>query len=110
MRQRVLGAHPALPQSRTAMKFRTAQEHRRRVNEAYDYYYRDIQRHFASGGGYRTWVYDAKRKLGEGYTNQGTRTAPLVLYVPFATKVAIAFAPATNRRGYRLDTAYPEYP
>jgi hypothetical protein len=108
MEQRILGTHPTMPQSRTAMKFDSPEVHQNAVDAAYDAYISEIDAHFASGGGYKEWEFDYGSKTGTGYTNTGTRSNPVSVPVT-STKVTIAMKP-DGAGGYILDSAYPSYP
>lgn len=106
LQQRVMGIHPTMPQSRTAMKFNSLAEHRNVVNEAYQANKGVINGHFGGGGGYYTSHY-AKAGVGTGFTNTGTRAAPVPVQIVVGTGVDIAFAPTGTPRGWRMDSAYP---
>lgn len=110
LRQRVLGIHPTMPQSRTAMKFQNAHVHSDAVEKAYLANQANIAAHFAGGGGYRTWTFDYGSRTGVGFTNTGTLSKPVVQAVE-STKVTIAFRPdPTAPSGFSLVSAYPAYP
>lgn len=108
MEQRVLGEHPTMPQSRTAMRFDSEAIHQDAVDKAFDTFKSDIDNHFANGGDYKEWVFDYGSQVGEGYTNTGTRRNPVASQVT-SNKVTIALKP-DGAGGYTLDSAYPTYP
>ncbi|SFN49086.1 intein C-terminal splicing region/intein N-terminal splicing region [Chryseobacterium oleae] len=108
MQQRVLGTHPSMPQSRTAMKFDSPEVHQSAVDAAFDAKKADIDEHFANGGDYKEWEYDYGSQTGTGYTNTQTRSNPNSVPVS-SNKVTIAMKPDGNG-GYTLDSAYPSYP
>jgi hypothetical protein len=108
MQQRVLGTHPSMPQSRTAMKFDSPEVHQSAVDKAFDANKTAIDEHFANGGGYKEWEYNYGEQTGTGYTNTQTRANPNSVPVS-SNKVTIAMKPDGNG-GYTLDSAYPSYP
>jgi hypothetical protein len=113
LRQRVLGTHPTMPQSRTAMKFINDGLHKDAVNRAYLHYQSEIEAHFKAGGQYREWTFDCGSPTGVGLTNTGTRKNPVVQAVPAGatTRVTISFHPDSGGPGgFRLESAFPVYP
>jgi hypothetical protein len=110
MEQRVLGTHPTMRQSRTAMRFTDQVTHEDAVARAYAHHRTAIESHFRNGGGYMEWEFSYGALTGSGYTNTGTLSRPIAVPVT-SQKVKIAFRPdASNSRGYSLDSAYPSYP
>nr|RNJ64591.1 MAG: hypothetical protein EDM05_35705 [Leptolyngbya sp. IPPAS B-1204]RNJ64596.1 MAG: hypothetical protein EDM05_35670 [Leptolyngbya sp. IPPAS B-1204] len=117
LQQRVLGTHPTLPQARSALRFANDQVHYDSVNQAFRYHEADIRTHFASGGGPNSWSFDYGQPTGEGFYNNpnlgGTRKNPVLEPIPLGatTRIRIAFVPdATAPDGFRLVSAFPEYP
>jgi hypothetical protein len=112
LRQRVLGTHPTMPQSRTALKFINSETHSDAVEQAFLKYQTEIQQHFASGGGYREWTFDYGSPTGVGFTNIGTRNNPIIEAINpgQTTKVTIAFNVHPGPEGFYLVSAYPAWP
>ena len=109
MELRVLGQHPAFPQSRSALKFDSEAIHQASLSKAFKEHKTEIDAHFANGGGYREWDSQLSGRIGEGYTNTGTRRMPISQYVT-TDIVRIAFKPdANNPSGYIMDSGYPLY-
>lgn len=111
MQQRVLGTHPTLPQSRSALKFDNAQLHKDAVDQAFNVRKIDIEAHFGSG---KTSdfpiIHNFGSQVGSGYTNTGTLNNPILVPVT-TTKVKLIFRiDSSNPTGYKLLTAYPSYP
>lgn len=69
MEQRVLGTHPTMPQSRSALKFNSDAIHEASVNKAFKEHKSEIEAHFASGGGYKEWDSQLSGNIGDGYYN-----------------------------------------
>ena len=69
MEQRVLGTHPTMPQSRSALKFNSDAIHEASVNKAFKEHKAEIEAHFASGGGYKEWDSQLSGNIGDGYYN-----------------------------------------
>lgn len=110
MEQRVIGTHQTLPQSCSALKFKSTEIHQDAVNKAYQYYKAEIDAHFKNGGLTKEWEFDYKYITGSGYTNTGTRRDPNIISVT-SNKIMIVFKPDPSvPRGYSLLTAYPLYP
>lgn len=110
MEQRVLGTHPTMPQSRSALKFDTDVIHEDAVDKAFNHYKMEIEAHFNSGAtDYFERDFDYVNNVGEGYYNSGTRSNPVSQHVT-TTKVRIAFkSDPLSPGGYILDSAYPLY-
>jgi hypothetical protein len=107
LRQRVMGQHPSMPQSRHAMKFASREVHERAVNQAFRQHRDEIIQHFASGGTYREWTIDFPG-AGTGFSNVGTRRNPIVQPAT-ADRVTIAFdADPSAPGGFRMVTAFPD--
>lgn len=111
MQQRVLGIHPTLGQSRSALRFDNATLHNDAVNQAFNAKKVDIEAHFSSGNTANfSMEYDFGSQIGSGYTNTGTLSNPTAIAVN-STKVKLVFkVDPSNPTGYRLLTAYPSYP
>ena len=110
LEQRVMGTHSTMPQSRSALKFDSADIHKEAVNKAYQHFKSEIDAHFASGGQYKEWTFDFGSQTGQGYTNTGTRSNPVSLRVT-SNKVTISLdATTANSRGYYLLSAFPAHP
>ncbi len=109
MRQRVIGQHPTMPQSRSALKFDSNSIHQSSVNEAFRTHKTDIENHFSQGGGYKEWSFNLNNRIGNGYHNAGTVNNPSAVYVT-TDKIKITFAPDSNSpSGYIMISAYPWY-
>ena len=107
MRLRVIGQHPTLGQSRSALKFDTPAIHDASVNKAFTDHKVEIEAHFANGGGYREWDSQLSGRIGEGYTNTGTINNPSAQYVT-TDKVKITFdVDPNNPTGYKMISGYP---
>lgn len=110
LRDRVLGNHPTMPQSRTAMKFTNGHTHAEAVNQAYLRFQAEIEQHFASGGGYREWTLEYGSQTGVGFTNTGTRGNPVLQSVT-SEKVTLSFdRHPTASGGFYLVSAFPAWP
>ncbi|RIV42065.1 fibronectin type III domain-containing protein [Flagellimonas pelagia] len=111
MEQRVLGTHPSMGQSRSALKFDGDLLHEDAVSQAFNSKKADIEAHFNSGQTTNFELeYDFGSQVGTGYTNTGTLSEPTSFAVK-STKVKLVFkADPTNPTGYILLTAYPSYP
>jgi hypothetical protein len=111
MRQRVLGTHPSLGQSRSALRFDNAALHKDAVDQAFNSRKADIEAHFNSGQTTNFEVeFNFGSQIGAGYTNTGTLSSPTALAVA-SNKVKLIFqADTSNPTGYKLLTAYPSYP
>ena len=109
MEQRVLGTHSSMPQSRSALKFDSDAIHEDAVSKAFQQHKSTIDNHFKTSDDYLELDFDYGSKVGEGFTNTGTRRNPLASQVE-SSKVRIALKKdATNPDGYILDSAYPLY-
>ena len=110
MEQRVLGTHPNLNQSRSALKFDDASIHQSSVDDAFNNYKAEIKAHFDAGGGYKTWgPYETGGRVGEGFHNYSTLSNPTATHVT-TSKVNIAFRPDPDHPdGFMLDSAYPKF-
>jgi len=109
MRLRVIGEHPSMGQSRSALKFDTPAIHDASVNKAFNDHKVEIEAHFANGGGYREWDSQLSGRVGEGYTNTGTINNPSSQYVT-SNKVKITFdVDPSNPTGYKMISGYPWY-
>lgn len=110
MEQRVLGTHPTLNQSRSALKFDDDAIHQISIDDAFNHYKSEIKAHFDAGGGYRTWgPFETGGRVGEGYHNYSTLSSPTATYVT-TSKVSIAFRPDPDHPdGFMLDSAYPKF-
>lgn len=111
LRERVLGTHSTMPQSRTAMKFTNPSTHAESVNQAYLKFQTEIEQHFASGGGYQEWTFENYgSQTGVGFTNTGTRANPVVEAV-VSEKVTISLDRHSGApRGFYLVSAFPAWP
>jgi hypothetical protein len=109
MEQRVLGTHPTIPQSRSALRFETQVIHEDAVNKAFTQYGDEIDVFFANPNNtYKEWTFDYGSKVGSGYTNTGTLNNPVSLAVT-SNKVTISIKRVANSpRGYRLESAFPD--
>lgn len=109
MEQRVLGTHPTIPQSRSALRFETMVIHEDAVNKAFSHYADEIESFFNNiKNDYGEWTFDYGTKVGSGYTNTGTLKNPASSPV-FSNKVTISFKrDANSPRGYRLESAFPD--
>jgi hypothetical protein len=109
MEQRVLGAHPTLPQSRSALRFETKAIHEDAVNKAYSHYIDEIDNFFQNPiNDYKEWTLDYGSKVGSGYTNTGTLNHPVSVPVT-SNKVTISIKRDLNSpKGYRLESAFPD--
>lgn len=109
MEQRVLGTHPSMPQSRSALKFDSDAIHEDAVSKAFRQHKSTIDNHFSTSDDYLELDFDYGSKVGEGFTNTGARRNPVALEVE-SSKVRIALKKdPTNPDGYILDSAYPLY-
>ena len=109
MEQRVLGTHPTMPQSRSALKFDSDAIHENAVNKAFQNNKTTIEAHFKTSDDYLELDYDYGSKIGEGFTNTGSRRIPISSKVE-TSKVRIAIKRDINSPdGYILDSAYPLY-
>jgi len=110
MDQRVLGTHPSMSQSRSALKFDNDLIHQNSVDQAFNHYKSEIKAHFDAGGGYKTWgPFETGGRIGEGYHNYSTRSNPIATPVT-SSKVSIAFRPDSNHpNSFMLDSAYPKF-
>lgn len=107
LRQRVMGTHPTMPQSRSALRFSSPEIHEQAVNQAYRRHRDEIIEHFSSGGGYREWTIDFPG-AGNGFTNTGTRSAPVLVPVT-ADRVTISLNANPNAPGgFYLVSAFPD--
>jgi len=111
MQQRVLGTHPTLGQSRSALRFDNTTLHKDAVDQAFNAKKVDIEAHFDSGNTTNFTVeHDFRSQVGAGYTNTGTLSNPTAVAVK-STKVELVFKiDSSNPTGYKLLTAYPSYP
>lgn len=109
MEQRVLGIHPTIPQSRSALRFETQAIHEDAVNKAFTQYRDEIDAFFANPNNtYKEWTFDYGSKVGSGYTNTGTLSNPVSQAVT-SNQVTISIKRVTNNpRGYRLESAFPD--
>ncbi len=107
MEQRVLGTHPNMPKSRSALKFDSDVIHEDAVSKAFTNHKLAIEAHFKSSTDYLELDFDYGSKIGEGYTNTGTRRNPISEQVS-SNKVRIALKyDADSPNKYILDSAYP---
>ncbi|MFD2563672.1 hypothetical protein [Aquimarina rubra] len=107
MEQRVMNTHPTMPQSRSALKFDTNQIHIDAVNRAFNHHKTTIESHFQSSNDYLQLDYNFGSRIGEGYTNIGTRNNPISSLVN-SNIVRLAFrADSNSPGGYILDSSYP---
>ncbi|MEO2051687.1 MAG: RNase A-like domain-containing protein [Allomuricauda sp.] len=109
MEQRVLGTHPVMPQSRSALKFDSDAIHEDAVSKAFQNYKTTIKEHFKTSDDYLELDFEYGSKIGEGFTNKGTRSNPISMQVE-TSKVRITFKRDVNSPdGYILDSAHPLY-
>ena len=110
MEQRILGTHPTMPQSRSALKFDNEAIHKDPVSKAYTRFKTEIDDHFINGDkSYFEKDFDYGSRIGDGYYNSGTRGSPVSNRVT-TTKIRIAFKENPNHpTGYIMDSAYPLY-
>ncbi|MGH8902355.1 MAG: putative T7SS-secreted protein [Egibacteraceae bacterium] len=109
LRQRVLGTHPAMPQSRTATKFTNEFTHAEAVDKAHLSHKADVDAHFANPRNADTIsrTFDYESRTGVGFENVGTRGNPDARPVE-TTKVTVVYRRDANApNGYRIHTAYP---
>ncbi|GAA3523250.1 hypothetical protein GCM10022393_42560 [Aquimarina addita] len=78
MKQRVLGTHSSMPQSRSALKFDSYAIHQDVVSKAFQQHKSTIVNHFSTSDDYLELDFDYGSKIGEGFTNTGTRRNPVV--------------------------------
>ncbi len=111
MRQRVLGTHPTLNQSRSALRFDSEALHKNSVDQAFNTRKAEIESHFNSGQTTDFEVeYDFGSQVGAGYTNTGTLGSPTAVAVTSTKVKLILRVDLDNPTGYKLLTAYPSYP
>ncbi|MCG8668324.1 MAG: HINT domain-containing protein, partial [Pseudomonadales bacterium] len=77
MEQRVMGNHPTMPQSRSALKFDSDAIHADAVNKAFNHHKSTIEAHFSSSSDYLELDFDYGSRIGEGFTNTGSRRNPV---------------------------------